>query len=132
MMKEIKEEEDEEDDLVVTASEVAEDGEAEDVLETNKKVKVLKTTQSLPAAVTGTDPDHDVQKISRQNSLPQQTCPVLDLPSELKPRRPHPLIRMNSDPKMLPSIELFLSKEDSEELSFSELRKHLENCGLKK
>ena len=134
MMKEIKEEEDEEEDLVVTTSaEDAEDHEAEAVPGTNKKVKVLKTTQSLPAAATGTDPDHAGQKISRQNSLPQPAAhPVLDLPCEFKPRRPNPLIRMNSDPKMLPSIELFLSKEDSEELSFSELRKHLENCGPNK
>ena len=134
MMKEIKEEEDEEEDLVVTTSaEDAEDHEDEAVPGTNKKVKVLKTTQSLPAAATGTDPDHAGQKISRQNSLPQPAAyPVLDLPCEFKPRRPNPLIRMNSDPKMLPSIELFLSKEDSEELSFSELRKHLENCGPNK
>ena len=71
MMKEIKEEEDEEEDFVPTSEDV-EDHEAEAVPGTNKKVKVLKTTQSLPTAKTGTDPDNAEQKMSRQNSLPHQ------------------------------------------------------------
>jgi hypothetical protein len=36
---------------------------------------------------------------------------------------------MNSDPKMLPSIELSLSKEADGELSLVQLRKRLETCG---
>ena len=109
MMKGIKEEDDEEAESLVE-SRLSE-------FQPNHKVKILTTTKSLPP---GTNLDQDDQnntgKISRQQSLPV--------------RRPHPLIRMNSDPKMLPSIELSLSKDAECELSLNELRKRLENCGL--
>ena len=112
MMKGIKEEDDEEAESLVE-SRLSE-------FQPNHKVKILTTTKSLPP---GTNLDQDDQnnsgKISRQQSLPV--------------RRPHPLIRMNSDPKMLPSIELSLPKDaaDCEEMSLNELRKRLQNCGRK-
>jgi len=109
MMKGIKEEEDEESETI--ESRLSE-------FQPNHKVKILTTTRSLPTAAGPNGPPENQSpagKFSRQQSLPA--------------RRPHPLIRMNSDPKMLPSIELSLSKDAECEMSLNELRKRLENCG---
>jgi hypothetical protein len=80
--------------------------------EQNNKLKILTSTRSLPA----NENRDSGPKFSRQQSLPG--------------RRPNQLIRMNSDPKMLPSIELSLSKDN--EMPLNELRQHFENCGQTK
>jgi hypothetical protein len=125
-IKEVEEEETEEAEAALSADVLKKEAQMTDELQA-KKVKLLISTRSLPLNSTILQEKSGQHKISRQNSLPYRT---LDLPGNgdvTKGRRV--LMRMNSDPKMLPSIELSLSKDNGETMSFNELRKGLENGG---
>ena len=127
-IKEVEEEEAEEAEAVLSADNLKKEAKTAEDLQA-KKSKLLISTRSLPLNMTIINQDKSSHKISRQNSLPYRTLDLTGNGDVTKGRRPNLLIRMNSDPKMLPSIELSLSKDNEETLSFNELRKGLENGG---